>query len=120
MALTSTTGVVEGSDVKFEITAFGNSRGAGVIAYVDYTKGAGDTLVSLFTKFFEARLSEDGFYGIFVNGTSVVKAQYDFDSTGKFRLPIPIASNEDAVLIEVSGLVDGDVNIEFSIDNSYQ
>jgi hypothetical protein len=121
MALTSTTGTVDGSDVTFDITSIrGASRGHGIMAYLDYTKGGSDTAALAFS-FQDAGVDSTNYYSLaYVDTAAALQpTSISIDATGKYRLPVSIAQNEDVLKVTVSGLVDGDLNIEFGIDNAY-
>ena len=120
MALTSTTGTVDGSNVTFENTAQGSSKGEGIIAYVNYTKGAGDSDIVLTPWFNDEDVDANFYQQIYVDGDGLLQAlTIQFSATGKFRVPLAAARNESAVRLSVSGLVDGDLNIDFRIDNPF-
>lgn len=118
-ALTSTTGTVVSSDVTFTVPKVGQSRGDGVIAYIDFTKN-GDTLV-ISTSFNDDTIDTNFYTQIYLDGSfDLQNYTININSTGKYRIPIPIAANEDSVKLSCAGLVSGTLNIEFVIDQPYK
>lgn len=117
MALTSTTGTVVSDTVQYDIAALGTARGNGVIAYIDYTKGTESLTMKM--KFAETQISDTYFYDTSIDTNVVTIKVLSFTATGLYKLPIPISSNEDSLILEFLGLVDGTLNVEFSINNAY-
>lgn len=117
MALTSTTGTVNGSSVTFEITGSGAGKGVGVIAYIDYTKN-GDTLTCQ-ASFNDAKIDSNFYNQIQINSLVLENVVFSIGDTGKYRISLPTALNEESVKLTFSGLVDGDLNVEFSKDQGF-
>jgi hypothetical protein len=120
MALTSESGTVDGNDsVIYQIPGTGSARGEGIISYVNYTKGAGDSDIT-FKIFFKNSNMDDNFYQqVVIDNYALTKYEFTMNATGYYRIPLSAALNEEYVKVEFTGLVDGDINIEFSNDNGY-
>jgi hypothetical protein len=120
MAITSSTGTVDSNNVIYEIPDGynGSARGEGVVSYIDYSKGASDTLVirilfndpDIDTNYYDYGIVDQGVLSYF---------EAELNASGKIRLPLPMAANEKFVKVNLTGLVDGDINIEFRIDTPY-
>jgi hypothetical protein len=118
MALTSETGTVVGDTIVYEYLNQGTAKGIGVVAYIDYVAGGSDT-VAMKVKYNEEKVGEDYYYNVTNEGGLLKVSEYTFDGGAKYRFPIPISFNEESVILEFTGLVDGDINVEFSIDGAY-
>ncbi len=119
MAILSNTGIVTNNEVYFDYSGQGEAKGVGVIAYIDYVAGEGDTLSVKF-KYNETRLTEDYYYNIYYDGTVIKITEYSFNGTGKYRIAIPVSLNEDSIILEFIGLVGGTINVDFSVDGAYR
>jgi hypothetical protein len=115
--LISTSGEVNGDDVIFDQSAIkGASRGSGIVAYFDYELGAGDSTINVVMKFNDSGVDAN-FYD---HLAPALIADFNLPAaSGKYRVKLPITLNEDLVKLTVTGLVDGLLNVEFCIDNSF-
>ena len=116
MAITSTSGVVNGSDVSFDQSAFkGQSRGLGIMAYFDYILGGSDTTITIAMAFNDAAIDSDFYDQCEIVAGVLTQITFDLPTaTGKYRLQLPNGLNEDNIKLTVgAGLINGDLNIEF-------
>ncbi len=118
MALTSTTGTVDGDSVTFYIPFSGNSRGEGIIAYADFTYQT-NTLLQF--SFKDSDIDDTNYYKQIYLDSNFYLTDYEMTLTasGYFRIPIQTALNEESIRIDVSNLTTGDLNIEFNYDQPY-
>lgn len=118
MALTSTSGTVDGSTVSFSIVGRGAARGDGVIAYLDYTKVGADAL-KIQTSFNDSKIDTNFYNQIYIESLVLANTLFAINDSGKYRIPLPVAKNEETVKLTISGLPEGTLNIEFSVDQGF-
>lgn len=121
MAITSTSGVVNGNEITFTIpsTYQGTAKGIGIISYIDYTLGGSDSLTMKYS-FNDSSLSSNYYDNIIIEFDTLKIVEISITASGQFRVPLGIARCEESVKITLSGLVDGDINFEFQIDQYYE
>ena len=122
MPITSTggTATIDGSTATFDLSSLkGAARGEGIIAYINYTLGGTDD-IEIQSSFKNSESDDTNFYDeILVVSNVISLAVIGMPVTGKYRIPISVASNEEEVKLTFSGLDTGTINIEFAIDNGY-
>ena len=120
MALTSTTGTVDGSDVTFSLANIqGAGRGDGVSAYIDYTKAGADS-ITLQISYNDSKLGTTFYKQGVLNGSDEIVAKtIGLPSSGQFRFPLSMSKNDDTVKVSVAGLDTGALNFEFAADNPH-
>lgn len=116
--ITSETGTVVDNTIVYNYLGQGTAKGIGVIAYIDYVAGVSDTL-TMKIKYNEDKLGEEYYYNVKDDDGLLSVKEFTFSGTNKYRFPIPIAFNEESLMLEFTGLVDGDIGVEFSIDGAY-
>lgn len=119
MALTSSSGVVVSNEITYVIKKSGTAGGKQLSLYIDYTLGVSDTGVSIQPAYNDAGVDAE-FYDetVLVTG-DITLNPVGIAATGKYRHKLDTMYNEDTVKLTVSGLVDGNLNIEFKEDNPF-
>lgn len=111
--------VIDGSEAIYTIKGKGETRGHGIIAYIDYTKAGGD-LLNIKTYFKNNQVDINNFYQLIVVDAFLLKQlNIDVTASGKYRIPLSAALCDEYVKIDFTGLDTGIINVEFAQDYGY-
>lgn len=116
--LLTTTGTVSGQDVIYDMSNKGSNRGNGVIAYLDVELGGGSMTYSV--KTYDSAISENYYYYSLEDAGTMSIQTYYLDADGKYRLPLPVTTNEEKVAIEFGPLATATITANFNIDSQYR
>jgi len=120
MALTSSTGIVASNTVTFAVTPQGSSRGNGIVLYIDYTLGGADLTIELQISYNDSNIDSNYYDRVSNTAGALALEPLTFAATGKLKTKADNSLNDDNIKITVTGLVNGDLNIEFGIDNGFR
>ncbi len=99
---TSATATVAGSDPNFTVSYKSYNHKEGVIFYVKYTAGASTSLTVTFDVYEAVLSSTDKYRIIALSGGIASSLTYQFIAEGNYRIPVPMAQNEQQVVANVS------------------
>jgi len=99
---TSATATVTGSDPDFLVTYKSYNHKEGVIFYVKYTAGTSTSLTITFDVYEAVLSSSDKYRVVALSGGIASSLTYQFTTAGNYRIPVPMAQNEQRVVANVS------------------
>lgn len=120
--MVTSNGAVDGNEVIFDITRKCN----GVVSYINYQKGDENRIqIEIFSS--DSSFSSGVFYSSIMlgaDGETIEPLKYIISAGGLYRIPFPIGSNEDQILVIISFLDnagdEGTVDILFREDSPYR
>lgn len=97
--VTSSTGVVSGTDPNFAVT-YKTNTSQGLVLYVDYTKGT-ETGISITFDVMNPSLGTSLFRQVSISGTTLSAYAMTITATGRYRIPTPVIVGEKTIVANV-------------------
>jgi hypothetical protein len=98
--VTSSTGVVTGTDPNFVVTHPTNSS-MGSILYLKYTKGTESGITLTFDKLYPNLHATDVYRHVTLSGTALSAYTMAITASGNYRIPIPVIAGERKIIVNV-------------------
>lgn len=98
--VSSTTGVVTGTDPNFVVT-YKTNNPEGLILYVKYTKGTESGITITFDSLNPSLHATDVYRHVSISGTTLSAYTMTISATGNYRIPMPLIASEKRLIANI-------------------